>query len=489
MIQQREINALIRACRNEELGAVKKILEGTGINVNATAAEEIIYRGSPLSRGDNPLLAAAGNCSLKLIKYLIGKGANVNTHIGKDKGKFDVMSPLQAAVSLRQDIDSSQRKAAIELLISNGADPSALNAKGNPMWELCREDEPDVTLLLIELGMNVTQKSRVSGITILHRWAASADPAAASIIQLILAKGADVKALNKQGISPLYTAAVGLTKEESSIEPLNQIPNDTVLRLLLQRDEYSLSEKIDTLELAGANLIRKMDDSSSISKAFQYWNEALDLRESAQGSIPKVPLNPNNNVHWRAVEWTTKDQLRELQNHPSVDKIKMQAIIVSQRILSRISSEAFLNYLWYRLAADYSEALCNSNRYAELLDLCWVLLEGARLQDTRKTYLWLAFKNVTDNLLKALENLKTDRNPILNPETLRLSLELITDTNAPEKSAQFSDSVIQDIGKFMEETSVVYHLVTLISELPEMITPEIKVCLGQYVRRDDGRDQ
>jgi len=69
------------------------------------------------------------------------------------------------------------------------------------MWELCQEDQPDVTLLLIELGMNVTQKSRVTGITMLHRWAASANPAATSIIELILAKGADVKAPNKQGIS------------------------------------------------------------------------------------------------------------------------------------------------------------------------------------------------------------------------------------------------------------------------------------------------
>jgi len=486
-IQQREINSLIRACRNEELGAVKRLIEVTGIDVNATAADEPTYRDSSLFRGDTPLLAAAGNCSLKLLKYLIGKGANVNTRTGKDEGKFDGMSPLHAAVSLRQNIDSSQRRAAVELLVSNGADPSALNTKGNPMWELCREDEPDVTLLLIELGMNVTQKSRVTGITMLHRWAASADPAATSIIQLILAKGADVKALNKQGISPLHTAAVGLTSEESSIKPLNQIPNDTVLRLLLQRGEYSLSEKIDILELAGVNLLRKMDDNSSISQAFQYWNEALDLRDSAQGSIPKVPLNPNNIVHWRAVEWTTRDQLRELQNYPSVDKIKMQAILVAQRILSRISSGAFLNYLWYGLYTDYAEALCTGNWYAELLDYYWVLLEGARLHDPRKTDNWLAIKSITQDLLNALENLKKDRSPILNSETLRLSLELITDTDAPEISAQFSDSVIH-IGKGREEMSVVYHLVSLISELPGMITSEIKFCLGQYVRQD-GRNQ
>jgi len=485
--QQREINSLIRACRNDELGTVKKILEETVINVNVKAADEPTYRDTSLLQGDTPLIAAAGNCNLKLIKYLIGKGANVNTCTGENEGKFDGMSPLQAAVSLRRDIDSSQRRAAIELLVSNGADrPSALNAKGNPLWELCEEDQPNLTSLLIELGMSATQKSRVTGITMLHRWAAFADPAAVSIIQLILAKGADVKALNKQGISPLYVAAVGLTSEESSNQsdaPYHR-PNDPVLRLLLQRGEYSLSEKIDTLELAGATLLRKMADSSFISKAFQYWNEALDLRESAQGSIPKVPLNPNNIVHWRTVEWTTRDQLRDLQNHPSVDRIKMQAILVAQRILSRISSRAFLNYLWCGLADDYSEALCIGNRNAELLDFCWVLLEGARLHDAQETFLWHAIKVITTDLLQALENLKTDRDPILNSETLRLSLELVTDTDVPKWSVQHTGSVIH-IGKWREEMSIVYHLVSMISELPEMITPEIKFCLGQYVRQDE----
>jgi len=65
----------------------------------------------------------------------------------------------------------------------------------------------------------------------------------------------------------------------------------------MQREEYSLSEKIDALELAGAKLLFHYRDESSISQAFQYWNEALDLRETAQGPIPKVPLNSTNVFH------------------------------------------------------------------------------------------------------------------------------------------------------------------------------------------------
>jgi len=181
------------------------------------------------------------------------------------------------------------------------------------MWELCKKDQPDVTRLLIELGMGVSLKSRGTGITMLHRWAASGDPVATSIIELILAKGADVKALNKQGISPLYTAAVGLTYteyESSRMSSYHHIPCDSVLRLLMQRGEYSISEKIGALELAGAKLLFHKRDGRYIIQGFQYWNEALDLRESASGSIPKIPLNPNKIVHWLKKLWKRLTSLR-----------------------------------------------------------------------------------------------------------------------------------------------------------------------------------
>jgi len=350
-------------------------------------------------------------------------------------------------------------------------------------------DQPDVTLLLIELGMSVTQKSYLTDITLLHRWAASSDPAAISIIELALSKGADVKVLSNHRISPLNMAAIGLPSNEFTlIIPFSyHSPNDPVLRLLLNRCEYSLSEKIDALELAGAMLILNKIDESSISQAFQYWNEALDLRESAQGSIPKVPVNPTNIVHWRAVEWTTKDQLRELQIHPSVDRIKMQqAILVAQRILSRMSYEALLGYLWYELASNYCGALYFGNHISELLDVCWVVFEGARLHDTRQWMLyWYSLEKLTAILLAGLKKLKIDRNPILSSETLMLSLELITDTDISHLPGRQSALALRKHTGYMY---VIYDLISMISELPEMITPEIKSCLERFVRRN-GRNK
>ena len=101
------------------------MIEVAKIDVNAIARYE--YCG-PLLQGDFPLLAAAGNCNFLLIKYLIGKGANVNSRAGLNEGICNGMSPLQAVVAFRRDIDSVHIKAAVKLLASNGADPSALNA-------------------------------------------------------------------------------------------------------------------------------------------------------------------------------------------------------------------------------------------------------------------------------------------------------------------------------------------------------------------------
>jgi len=421
------------------------------------------------------------NCNLELIKYLNGKGANVNSRTAcRNEAKYDGMSPLQATITLLRDVKSFQRiRAAIELLVSKGADPSALNAKGNPMWQLCEVYHSDVTRLLIELGMSVTQKCPDSGITILHHWAASTDPASTSMIELLLTKGVDVKALDNEGISPLYAAAIGLTSND---EPYHN-PNEPVLRLLLQRSEYSLLEKINALELAGSLLLLHKEDDSSISQAFQFWNDALDLRDSAQGSIPKVPLSLPNTVQWRAAEWTNRDQLRELHRRSSAE-VKIQAILIAQRVLSSISSSAFSSYLWLGFVYDYFSLLHSANRNSELVDVCWIMLEGARRHDPRQFHVWHIIGNAILFLITTLMKLRRDDpNAVLNSELLRLSLQLIIDTNKSHLPMESPSSLI--FSRIPNDyIDVVYNLISMIGEMPEMMTQEIKDCLKRLVQYD-----
>lgn len=476
---RQDIKSLMKACIEDDIEAVKFIVEGArpGIDVNTTFSN---YGDWPIiHQGASPLFIAACNCNLELIKYLIGKGANVNSRTScRYEEKYDGISPLQAAVSLRREVDFIKRKIAIELLISKGADPSALNSKGTPMWQFCEVDQSDVMRLLIELGMSVVQKCPDSGITMLHYWASSANPASTSLIELLLTKGADVKALDNKGISPLYAAAIGLT---SNNEPYHS-PNDSSLTLLLQRSEYSLLEKINTLELAGSLLLLHEENGSSISQAFHYWNEAQDFRDSAQESIPKIPLSLHNTVPWRAAEWTTKDQLKELRHRLSAD-IKMQAILVAQRVLSGISSNAFSSYLWRGFVYDYFSFLSSANRNIELLDICWIMLEGARRHDPRQFHVWHLIGNATLFLIATLIKLKDNSNAVLNSEILRLSLELIIATNKSHLPMESSSSLIFS-GIPTDYIDVVYNLVSMIGEMPELMNQEIKDCLKRLVQYD-----
>jgi len=114
-------------------------------------------------------------------------------------------------------------------------------------------------------------------------------------------------------------------------------------------------------------------------------------------------------------------------------------------------------------------------------------MEGVRVHDIRQDrFLPHAFDYITEILLKVLNKLKIDRNPVLSSETLRLSLELVTDTDTFRSSCDLSVSVLRS-GKYFDQSTMYmsYNIVTLMSELPEMITPEIKSCLGRFIRQND----
>jgi len=142
----------------------------------------------------------------------------------------------------------------------------------------------------------------------------------------------------------------------------------------------------------------------------------------------------------------------------------MQAILVIQRTsMSRISCEAVLSYLWYGLASNYCKTLCERDRNAELLDVCWLVMEGVRNHDKRDPFLFHAMDYVTKiDLWNVLNKLKIDRNPILS-----LSLELITDTDTFSSYLDLSVSVLR-YGKHSDHStmSISYNLVTLLSKLP-----------------------
>jgi len=145
------------------------------------------------------------------------------------------------------------------------------------------------------------------GRTLLHYWAGSnvGHPYSVKIVELLLAKGADIQALDKNSLTALNLAAIGK----------DGAPNIAVLDYFLGRDDIGLQEKIEALELAGSTILsQEHPDHDSVILAFIYWNKAMDLRD--QGSFSKVLLSDNRVIRWRAVEWTSKHQLEELRYSP-----------------------------------------------------------------------------------------------------------------------------------------------------------------------------
>ncbi len=236
---------LLRACRGESLEAVKIIIEEWGVDVNSTAT---YHRFSKRIEGVSPLFVAASRGNLEMVKYLLGKGADMNAQTavsGNSKPELAGMTPLHAVAKFTMGNCScshcSQQEAVIKYLVDNGSDPSAVSANGLPMWKYSLLDVK-ATHLLISLGMSVTQKDPQYDRTMLHDWAEEIDPRTLPIIEILLEKGLNIEALDKNCLSPLDVAAIGFGGN----------PNVPVFEHFLRRGDISTIKRIEALELAGS---------------------------------------------------------------------------------------------------------------------------------------------------------------------------------------------------------------------------------------------
>jgi len=361
---------LLLACKGY-LDSVKRIVEHWGVDVRAPANyyHSHSYYSTKAEKvgGATPLFVAIRNGHVDIVSYLISKGADVSAMPGG-------ISPLLVAPQLHglgDVVSVNQQGVIFRLLLEGGAGPSILTPSGAPIWTFCGAY---ATIALIEHGINLDLRDS-TGRTVLHHWIDLASSPLYIIggkklftdgTNLLLGRGVDLNARPNKGFTPiLYSAHQLKNPSEQIFDPSIQLG---IFELLSERGKTDLIEKIDALELAGANLILEHMD---LDDAFHCWRNALRLRET--GKEEKIPLQTSG----LAVEWETLEQLETIISDPSLHWIS--AMSTCLRIYAKRGC------FDYRLMQDYAcifgnTLMDNHGDYvkptmSQLLDLALVFLD------------------------------------------------------------------------------------------------------------------
>jgi ankyrin repeat protein len=180
-----------------------------------TAALSLLANGAdpnaPGPDGTTPIMYAAANDDVELVRALIQKGADV-----KAKNQFGTSAITEAAIIGSAPI--------IDALLKAGADPDTKNPEGEtPLMAVARSGKVEAARLLIEARADVNAKEDFGSQTALMWAAAQSQP---DMVKLLASKGADLNArgvirqwerkviteprpkdMNKGGFTPLLYAA------------------------------------------------------------------------------------------------------------------------------------------------------------------------------------------------------------------------------------------------------------------------------------------
>ncbi len=177
---------LYEALRRERVDVVE-LLASSGADINARPVSD-----------DTPLCYAAGHGLVGVVKLLLTKGANANTRITANQ--FRPGLPLEYA------IEGGYIDVA-EALLAGGADVNGEDESGWPLLHIAIgsscQSGAEAALLLERPAAGAAQADW-------DRYNAAVDQVrktlAVQIVRLLIAHGADAKAENKEGLTPLHCA-------------------------------------------------------------------------------------------------------------------------------------------------------------------------------------------------------------------------------------------------------------------------------------------
>ncbi|GFN85204.1 ankyrin homolog [Plakobranchus ocellatus] len=179
---------VIAYLENSDLMKMVKFLVGKGANVNR-------------SHGYYSPLVVALLKQPDVMPYLLQNGADVNG-VGDKQGN----TPLTAALCHYRSMSSSLLCSIVETVLSAGADPNKHNKRGETALHLASDTE--ITSLLIQAGANLDARDG-SGQTPLL---AAALNNKTDVIKVLKKYGADMAAVDEEGNSALHMIVKGFGK-------------------------------------------------------------------------------------------------------------------------------------------------------------------------------------------------------------------------------------------------------------------------------------
>ena len=427
---------LLLASQQGNIEAVKYLVETWEIDVNTTAT----YYLEPFNqaalkdkyhRGTSPLHAAAFHGRNNIVCYLLEKGASVSAKTS------DGITPLYATMCYvagsRKELPDLQKEryAVVRSLLQHGALAADsfrayipyFRTKEEAIWasKLCGVE---ALKALINAGLDLNKS--VSGGTLLFYMAdllpnhqfTSAD--SLTIVEMMIEKGADVSVRDFRSLTPILRAAEDVAEDgRLSLH---------VMDLLLEKGSYSRIEKIDALELAGASILFRaiQRDDPLVTRAFAYWNRAIELRLLEPSIFVDKIFNRKTGGN---VEWTTEEDLKQLKVQPN--RFKFQSLLTKLRIWLTLPDKSyfyskasgFLNSLELipDLTVDAQIELCLAMMWGK----CEISISRCHDSTTDRNSNWIKASDDVVQLVSQLLWIQQEYPTLINFEKLNTSLDLI----------------------------------------------------------------
>jgi len=468
---------LLMACLHGNLEAVKRIVEGWGINVCKTNVHPL--SGIPVEEV-TPLFLAASKCHSNVVRYLLEKGASVSVRTHSEVKQHSGMTPLHAAIRLgfrelgclNFGSQESMQISTIRCLLEFGANPFALLHDGVPIWLVDDVEDGRIITLLVQWGLNLSQRAP-GGITPLHKWARQIsvqhEDMSLDVVKMLLDKGGDLQAYDDYGFSVILAAANGD----------GNLPNIPVLNFLLERDDIKSSDKRDALDLAGAVILGNEKNLEKFPLAFQYWRQSISLPGTGYNK-PRKEAKSKNRQHSK---WSTLDDIIEIEQQPSLREI--QALLVRLMIhhdmiffsplngsSDKAVHEKYLLYLFEFLDKGVDEN-CTLTR---ILDISWATLKML-LHFPIERNLRFKIARIIQKLVRIIQDLPHDDSSV-NATTLKTFLEFVV-------IADLRVFNRRDVSYIEQQIDNLRAVFTILSTYPdsEMVIEDMKRSLKKLVRR------